>query len=165
MKVEPLNKNHDRAAFDCGNEALNTYLQKTARQHAERNLSRTFVLTDADPSVIISYATLVSCEVEPAEIPASWAERYPHRLPAARLARLATDSRFVRRGYGTHLLVDMQWRVAEAGRNVGFVGLFVDAKTDELAVWYAAFGFVRLTQRPLTLFMPLETIEAALKAE
>lgn len=97
-----------------------------------------------------------SCEVEPAEIPASWAERYPHRLPAARLSRLATDRRFVRRGYGTHLLVDMLWRVAEAGRNVGFVGLFVDAKTDELSKWYAAFGFVRLTQRPLTLFMPLD---------
>lgn len=44
MRIEPLNRNHDRASFDCGNEVLNTCLQNTARQHAERNLSRTFVL-------------------------------------------------------------------------------------------------------------------------
>jgi GNAT superfamily N-acetyltransferase len=165
MRIEPLNKNHDRAAFDCGHDALNTYLRETARQHAERNLSRSFVLTDSDPEVIISYATLVTCEVEPTDIPATWAKRYPYRLPAARLARLATDHRYTRRGYGAHLLVDMLRRVAESSRNVGFVGLFVDAKTDGLAEWYASFGFVRLTQNPLTLFMAHETIEAALKAE
>jgi len=39
----------------------------------------------------------------------------------------------------------------------GGIGLFVDAKDDAAAAFYARFGF-EPTSAPLTLFMPLETI-------
>ena len=45
LNVEHLEKHHDRKDFDCGNKKLNDFLQKHARQHAEREISRTFVLT------------------------------------------------------------------------------------------------------------------------
>ena len=48
LKIEPLTRGHDREAFDCGNNELNQnqYLKKTARQHTEKGISRTFVLVD-----------------------------------------------------------------------------------------------------------------------
>jgi hypothetical protein len=165
MRIELLNEKHDRGVFDCGNEALNQFLKKSARQQAGRNLSRTFVLTGDDPNSIIGYATLVSCDIAPIEVPIAWSRRYPHRIPAARLARLAVDHRHTRQGHCALLLVDMLRRVAEAGRHLGLVGLFVDTKDKGLTRWYAGFGFVRLSERPLMLFMALDSIEAAWKTE
>ena len=34
---------HDRAAFDCGEESLNVFLKRQARQNASRNLGVTHV--------------------------------------------------------------------------------------------------------------------------
>jgi uncharacterized protein (DUF1778 family) len=37
---EPLSRSHDRQHLDCGNDALNTFLRQTARQHQDKgNLS------------------------------------------------------------------------------------------------------------------------------
>jgi hypothetical protein len=40
----------------------------------------------------------------------------------------------------------------------GCVGLFVDAKDEATAEYYARFGFVPLVDSPLTLFLPIATI-------
>ena len=48
LTIEPLSKAHNRKAFDCGNKALNHFLQKIARQHMEKGLSKTFVLIDKE---------------------------------------------------------------------------------------------------------------------
>ena len=63
LSIETLSKAHDRNAFDCGNKALNHFLQKIARQHDEKGLSKTFVLIDTEqPTVIIAYMSLVVCK-------------------------------------------------------------------------------------------------------
>ena len=62
LKIEPLTRDHDREAFDCGNNELNQYLKKTARQHTEKGISRTFVLVDESrASEILGFFTLTSC--------------------------------------------------------------------------------------------------------
>ena len=48
MKLESLSPAHDREGFDRGVEPLNLYLQRTARQHAEKGISRTFVLVEEE---------------------------------------------------------------------------------------------------------------------
>jgi hypothetical protein len=50
-----------------------------------------------------------------------------------------------------------------AAAEVGGVALLIDAKNDGLAEWYARFGAVPLLDSPLTLVLPLATIEAALE--
>ena len=64
LRIEPLSRRHDRTCFNCGNPALNNYLQKTALQHIEKGISRTFVLIDTDaPMKISGFFTLAGCEV------------------------------------------------------------------------------------------------------
>ena len=90
LTIETLSKAHNRNAFDCGNQALNHFLQKIARQHSEKGLSKTFVLIDAEqPTDIIAYMSLVVCEVLAEDIPHQWKNKYPKRIPAAKLAKLA----------------------------------------------------------------------------
>ena len=48
--------------------------------------------------------------------------------------------------------------VERAERIAGGIGLFVDAKDENAAAYYAQFGFVPLDGSPLTLFLPIQTI-------
>jgi hypothetical protein len=44
------------------------------------------------------------------------------------------------------------------------VVFIIDAKNDRGARWYASYGAVPLSDKPLTLVMPLASFAAALKA-
>ena len=48
--------------------------------------------------------------------------------------------------------------VERAEKIAGGVGLFVDAKDEQAAVYYAQFGFIPLEDSPLTLFLPIQTV-------
>ncbi len=77
IKIETLNKTHNRKSFDCANESLNQYLQQTARQHFEKGIARTFVLIDdIMPRDILGFLTLVVCEIHTEELPIQFAKKY-----------------------------------------------------------------------------------------
>jgi hypothetical protein len=50
-----------------------------------------------------------------------------------------------------------------AAAEVGGVVLVIDAKNERVAGWYAGYGAVPLLDTPLSLLLPLTTIDAALK--
>ncbi len=62
--IETLNKNHEKESFDCGEESLNEFLQKYARQNAKRGLGKTFVAVLPDQTKVCGYYTLSSGSVE-----------------------------------------------------------------------------------------------------
>ena len=70
LKIKALKKNHDRAEFDCGNDEINEYLRRTARQHLDKGMSRSFVIIDDDsPTKIIGYYTLAACDIHVEKLP------------------------------------------------------------------------------------------------
>ena len=53
---EPIGKSHDRKAFDCGDAALNVFLQKHARQNHEAGSSKTFcAIDDFNPRRVLGF--------------------------------------------------------------------------------------------------------------
>ena len=129
LKIEALTKAHDRNAFDCGDQTLNHFLQIMARQHIDKGLSKTFVLIDtANRTKIIAFSTLVVCEVMTDDIPHQWKKKYPKRIPAAKLAKLAVSLDQQRKGYGETLLIDAMQKTLSVSSSIGIAGLFVDAK-------------------------------------
>jgi GNAT superfamily N-acetyltransferase len=160
-KVESLSRKHEREAFHCGVKALNDFLQRTARQHQERGVSRTFALVDPNsetPTNILGFFTLSACEAFAADLPAALANRLPRVIPAVLLGRLAIDRTVQGQGYGSALLVEAIRRVAATSTQVGVAGLFVDAKDDNAAAFYRKYGFVPLPANPRRLFLPLSTL-------
>lgn len=150
----PLNKSHQRAAFDCGDAALNHYLQTTARQHQDKGISRTYVLVDeAQPERMLAYMTLTVCEV---------LAEHPNRIPAAKLARLAVSRDCQRQGYGAYLLVEAMQKTLDVNEAMGLAGLFVDAKHAAARQYYLQFGFLAAPDQLENLFMPLKAIRASL---
>ena len=155
------NDRHDRNAFDCGEPALNEYLQKTASQHLKKRIANTYILvSSAAPRRILGFFTLSFLEVDLSEVPAQYGKKLPRsHLPAVKLARLAIDKSCQGKNYGRLLLVDAMHRVAAAIRNTaGVVGLFVDAKNQNVAAFYEKFGFISLRDNPLSLMIPQQTI-------
>ncbi len=163
LNIEPLTKAHNRTGFDCGDQALNHFLQKIARQHMGKGLSKTFVLIDAkQPTVIIAYMSLVVCEVLTDDIPHQWKKKYPNRIPAAKLAKLAVSVDQQRKGYGETLLIDAMQKALNVSQTMGLAGIFVDAKHQQVKAYYQQFGFLSLPEQLDNLFMPLSTITKSL---
>lgn len=159
LKIEVLSKMHNRSTFDCGDAELNYYLQKIARQHIAKGISKTFVLINVDnPTEIIAYMTLVVCEIHTDKIPHNWKNKYPNKIPAAKLARLAVSENQQRKGYGELLIVDAMQKTLNVSNSIGIAGLFVDAKHERAKKYYNQFGFISLPEQLDNLFLPLPTL-------
>lgn len=162
---EPIGKGHDRESFDCGEEALNEFLRRHARQSHERGGAKTFLaIDDAGRKTILGYYSLSPASVEYARTPVAVRRGLArHDVPGFRLARLAVDRRVQGQGLGGQLLLAAGRRCLLASAEVGGVVLVIDAKNARVAAWYAGYGAVPLLDAPLSLLLPLATIEAALK--
>ena len=161
LKLELLNIAHDLDGFDCGVEPLNRYLQHIARQHIDKGISKTYVLVEESasaPKPILGFFTLSLCQVLGEETPAKWAKKLPKQIPALRLGRLAVGKHRQGQSLGKTLLVEALFKTSRIAEIAGGIGLFVDAKDEKAAAFYARFGFEPTPGEPLTLFMPMETI-------
>lgn len=162
-RIELLNKSHNRTEFDCGDDALNQYLQRTARQHNQKGISRTFVLIDSSqPQAIIGYFTLSICEVRSVKLPSNLAKKYPQTVPRVKLARLAVAQLHQRQGIGEILMIEAMTKAVNIADNAGVIGLFVDAKDERAKSYYARYGFISLEDNLLQMFLPLSTVRQLL---
>lgn len=159
---EPLGKHHHRAAFSSGVPALDRYLQKQARQDANRNVAAAFVLCEAETTSIIGYYTLSAAGVDIGEIPEDVARKLPHysQIPAVRLGRLAVDQAYAGQGFGKRVLLDALRRAWERSDEIAAAMVIVDAKNDPAAQFYEHFGFGRFPGQVDKLFMPMQTVAA-----
>lgn len=167
-RIEPLAKLHDRIGFDCGNEPLNLFLKQTARQHASRGISRTFVLIDeaaSEPKPILGFFTLNLCQIQSESLPSDEANKLPRSVAGVRLGRLAVSKHHHGHGIGKILLVAAMKKFLEISSMAGGIGLFVDAKDHKAKAFYEHFGFVPLPSNELELFLPVATIQEALAQE
>jgi ribosomal protein S18 acetylase RimI-like enzyme len=164
-KIELLAKSHDRDGFDCGSEPLNLYLKQTARQHATRGISRTFVLVGdgaAEPKPILGFFSLNICQIKSESLSAEEAKKLPRDVSGIRLGRLAVARQYQKQGIGKSLLVAAMGKFIEIFNSAGGIGLFVDAKDHAAKRYYEQFGFVSLPSNELELFLPVRTIQEAL---
>ena len=162
---EPIKKRHDRDTFDCGEEALNEFLRLYARKSHELGGAKTFLAIDnADNKTILGFYSLSPASIQHARTPEIVRRRLArHDVPGFRLARLAVDRKAQGQGLGGQLLLADGRRCLLAAEQVGGVALAIDAKNDRVATWYASFGAVPLLDVPLTLMLPLVTIQSALE--
>jgi GNAT superfamily N-acetyltransferase len=160
---EPIRKTHDRQGFDCGEPALNEFLQRYARKSHELGGAKTFLaIDDRDNKTILGFYSLSPASIEYARTPEvvrRGLARYD--VPCFRSARLAVDLRAQKQGLGRPLLLAAGRRCLLAAAEVGGVALLIDAEHDGVAKWYARYGAVPLLDSPLTLLLPLATIAAA----
>jgi GNAT superfamily N-acetyltransferase len=158
-----LSAQHDRKAFDCGDEELNVYLQRYARQNHENGGAKCFVTAQAER--VLGYYTLSPASLAHAKVPDVLRRslgRYD--VPVFRLGRLAVDLPEQGRGLGGKLLLAAGERALLVSQQVGGIALLIDAKNERAADWYRSYGAIPLPAVPLSLLLPLKIIETALAA-
>ncbi|WP_020397158.1 GNAT family N-acetyltransferase [Thiolinea disciformis] len=158
MRIIPFNHELMREGFDCGEPLLNHYLQQLAGQHTRKNVSRTFVAVKEER--IAGFYSLSMAEAQLEELPNATRKKLPphYPVPVARLSRLAVDQTLQGQRIGEALLVNALTRCARIASDIGVVGVVVDAKHDKAKQFYEKYGFGPYTSKPLTLFIPMQTI-------
>ena len=158
FRLASFDAEHDRAAFHCNSELLNRYLREQVTQDIRRRVAACFVAL-ADGQRIAGYYTLASASLLLADLPASTGKKLPRypTVPAVRMRRLAIDQAFAGRGLGGALLADALDRAARS--EIAAFALMVDAKDEAAAAFYWHHGFIALPDSPLTLFLPLATVQ------
>lgn len=157
--IEPLGRHHDRPAFTCGEEALDRYLHRQARQDHAKDIARVFVAVGPEPHVIAGFYTLSSYTIDLGELPDDQSRRLPRypEIPAALIGRLAVARDHQGKGLGEILLVDALRRIIETGDIVATYATVVHAINEGAVTFYRKYGFIPLGNYPNHLFLPTAT--------
>lgn len=162
---EPIDKHHDRGVFDCGDEALNQFLQHHARQSHKKGGAKTYLAISKSNEKVLGYYSLspasITYERTPEFIKRGLAR---HDVPVFRLVRLAVDLSVQNQVLGGQLLLAAGRRCLLVAAQAGGVALLIDAKNERVAKWYASYGAVLLLDAHLSLLLPFKTIYTALNA-
>lgn len=159
FRLEPLNDQHRRADFACGEVALDRYIKSQVNQDIRRRVANCIVAVETATGHVAAFYTLASASIPTPDLPPEEAKRLPRypTMPAVRIGRLAVDQRFQGQGLGAALLADAARRVA--GAAPAAFALLVDAKNDRVIAFYRHHGFRPLASQSKMLFLPLATAE------
>ena len=148
-------------AFDCGQAALNQFLQRYALVNQKANSAQTYVFCQGD--VVVGFYSLAVGSVEPGTAPSRVMKGLArHPIPVMILARLAVDKEHQRKRLGQALLKDALLRTAQAADIAGIRCLLVHAKDDAAQQWYESWEFVPSPTDPYHLFLMLKDLKGML---
>ena len=158
--IRLLGKEHSRDGFDCGDAALNEFLQRQAGQQQRRGFGKTYVALADDGVSVIGFVTVSAGQVATSVL-SSQAKlpRYP--APVLRIGRLAVDARHQGKGLGQDLLAFALRLSVEFSQRVGLYAVVVDAKHGKAKAFYVKLGFIVCVDNPLCLYLPVATLERA----
>jgi predicted GNAT family N-acyltransferase len=158
--IDPLG-DQDRAAFSCGNAALDRYIREQASQDVKRRLASVFVITaKGGPESVLAYYTLSSRELRIEQLPPEISKKAGKygRVGVTLLGRMAVAEKCKGAGLGALALMDALHRSLVAARDVASWSVFVEAIDAEAANFYRKYGFLELPEDSLRLFLPMKTI-------
>ena len=160
--IDKLDRAHDVSAFDCGNPALNVWLQRYAWTNQRADSARTYVALEGDR--VAGYCALTTGSVHKHESPLRIAKGLAnHPIGIVLLARLAVDRTQRGRGLGKALLCDALTRIAEAADIVAVRAVMVHAIDEAARRFYAHFGFELSPLDPFQLMLLLKDVRKAVE--
>jgi len=162
LSLVPISKTLAKAPFDCGYPELNQYFRHYAFKNDQLSIGRTLVAL-AETDQVVGYMTISTAQIAAESLPEelrATLPRYP--IPAFRIGKLAVDLRFQGTGVGRWLLTQALKKAVEVSINVGLFTVLVDAIDEQAKSFYVKYGFIPFEGHPLTLFLPISTIKAAI---
>lgn len=160
LVIEPLNRNHNKNAFNCGIESLDRYLKRQANQDLKRRISRVFIARGCqDETRVLGYNSLSTLSIDVSCLPDELRKKLPrHPLPAALIGRLAVDISAQGKGVGKLLLSNAIKRTLAVSDDIAIYAIVVDAINEEAESFYKRYGFSRLANSGSRLFLPLRSL-------
>ena len=155
LRFERFDKSrHKRDLFDCGVPSLNDYLKTRLNQQMKRGVTVGYVLAATDGR-IAGYVTLSAGELVVGVIPEGHGFPVKLPLPTTLIGRLAVDKEYQGRGLGGDLLVHAIRIAVETAKQVASAVIEVDAINDQDRAFYEHYGFARLPDDSLHMYLPM----------
>lgn len=154
---EKLSAEHDLAAFDSGEAALDDWLRRRAAQNESSGASRTYVICSGNR--VVGYYSLAVGAAAHDKAAGRIKRNMPDPIPVMILGRLAVDRTFQGKGLGTGLLKDAVLRTLQAASIAGIRALLVHAVSDAAKRFYEAYGFIASPVDPMTVMITLVEAE------
>jgi GNAT superfamily N-acetyltransferase len=165
FRVDQLGQQHKAAkrTFSCGALAVDTYLKERASQDMRRGVCVAYILWDTQLEELAGFYTLSTGAIEPTGLPSEIVRGLPRydAIPVMLIGRLALSSSELYRGQGlgSALLIDALRRARQLSREIGAVGVIVDAKDDIVRSFYEKHDFLRFPDQPFRLIIAMGTID------
>lgn len=160
--VRKLSATDSVDGFDCGQPALNQFLQRYALVNQKANSAQTYVCCCKEE--VVGFYSLAVGSVDPGFVSQRVMKGLArHPVPVMILARLAVDRAHQRKGLGKTLLRDALLRTEQAADIAGIRALLVHAKDEVARQWYEAWEFEPSPTDPYHLFLLLKDLKALLK--
>jgi hypothetical protein len=159
LYFEPLSEQHGRAAFSCGNEALDHYFRgDPIRQDVSRRVTNAFVLTP-DGKFVAGFYTLSPISILCMDLPSSLQKKLPKRpIGATLIGRMGRDLSLRGKGIGEMLLMDALHKAWQASKLVSCWAAVVDAK-EGARDFYIEYEFTPFATQPDRLFLLMKKID------
>jgi predicted GNAT family N-acyltransferase len=158
--IEPLDAQvHIRDKFLNQHGSLQNYIRSIARQDADRDLARCFVLVEEN-KVIKGYYTLNNLSIPSAHWDDAFRKKYKLTYPAipcTLIGRLAIDSSAQGKGLGEIMLFDSLKRAYDVSRTIASFAVVVDSIDQTAKDFYKKYEFHELTDSG-RLYLPMKTI-------
>ena len=113
--LEALQDTHNFSEFDCGEPALNTWLQQRALKNESR-YSRTYVV--CDDANVVAYVSIFAGSVERADAQKMMRRNAPDNIPVSIIGPLALSPSHDGQGLGRDLLSGTLRRIALASQTM-----------------------------------------------
>jgi GNAT superfamily N-acetyltransferase len=148
--------------FNCGHDALDTWLAKHALQSHAAGSSRTRVV--CKDGRVVGFYSLAAGNVAADEAPARVVKGLGrHPVPVVVLTRLAVDQSVQGTGLGTALLKDAFLKVGEVADVVAVRAVLVNAKDEQAKAWYLARArFAPAPMDPRQLYLLVKDLKATI---
>ncbi|MDD9952338.1 MAG: GNAT family N-acetyltransferase [Zetaproteobacteria bacterium] len=157
--IRAIQKRDKTEDFDCGHQALNAFLKKTASQYHKKGYARIRVMVDKNDTVF-AYNTLSSAQIVSAELSNVVVRQLPrHPMPVLLIGRLAVCRSQQGKGFGEEMLMDALKRSVETADTIGVFGVVVDPISNAAERFYARYGFQVCKNTPKRMFISVKTLK------
>lgn len=153
LTISVLKADMDVSLFSCSEAELNDFLFENALLDHQHHYSVTRVVQYQNR--IIGYFTLVADSISIEGLDESAYEGYAYRkLPAIKIARLATDEYFIGRGIGKYMMSEILKITFLITEYIGCKIITVDVKPNALS-FYELFAFQKVKSRKTHETIPM----------
>lgn len=169
LRLDAESLSLDLPTFDCGVEAYNRWLAKSAAGAVRSGRAAVHLLVrdgdDDNHPRVLGYLAIAPTAVARDDLPGAVARGMPRMIPGYLLAKMALDTSL--RGdpdmrWGTQLVVESLRRIVKAAKAGGGRVIVVDADNEGLLRFYRGHSFLTTGVDPLRLYMKVATARSVL---
>ncbi|HLD80297.1 MAG: hypothetical protein A2822_01280 [Candidatus Staskawiczbacteria bacterium RIFCSPHIGHO2_01_FULL_41_41] len=167
IRIEKLSKEHDITGFQSYEKELVKFLKEDALDNQDKRISMTYLWFLKETNELIGYFTLLNDKIT---LKGNLEQFFKDKnitystLPSLKIARLAVDNRFLRKGIGTLMIEYIVRRAKSISIKIaGCRFVTVDAKKNSIP-FYLKNEFKIFKEEKDTIFMHLDVTHQILQS-